>query len=101
MARRVRVGDVIEIPTRVGFGYAQLTHVHPTHGALLRVLPGAHEERPTNLLAVVAQETDFVAFFPLEAAVNRGIVEIVGGAEIPASARAFPPFKAKDRKSVV
>ena len=35
--KRPKIGDIIEIPTRSGFAYAQFTHKHNLYGALLRV----------------------------------------------------------------
>lgn len=90
----VGVGAVVEIPTRRGLAYAQMSHDHPTHGPLLRVLPGFHAERPQDLGPVVAQRESFVAFFPLKHAVRQNIFEIVGQAELPETARTFPLFRA-------
>ena len=44
-----RTGDVVEITTPNGLAYAQLTHDHPEHGAVLRILPGLYESRPGRL----------------------------------------------------
>ncbi len=50
MARRIRVGDVIEIITSRGFAYGHITHIHKTerasYGPLVRVLPGFFVSRP-------------------------------------------------------
>jgi len=46
MPRRVKIGDIIEIPTSKGLAYAQYTHNHkqrPHFGALIRVLDGLFE----------------------------------------------------------
>ena len=44
--RTPRLGDVPEFETSRGRVYLQYTHEHPDFGALARVLPGAHRERP-------------------------------------------------------
>ena len=52
MARRIRVGDVIEIITSRGFAYVHITHIHKTerasYGPLVRVLPGFFDSRPSQ-----------------------------------------------------
>lgn len=80
MGKRIRIGDVVEIPTAKGLSYAQMTNKDKKWGALIRVLKGAFEARPQEeVLAEISQsETVFVTFFPLQAAVSRGVFEIVG-----------------------
>lgn len=94
MAKRVRIGDVIEIPTAKGLAYAQLSHNVKRWGSLLRILPGFHPARPEDFSSLVGQEERFVVFFPLQAAVNRNIFEVVGNEEIPQRARPLPLFRA-------
>ena len=93
MAKRVQLGDVIEIPTAKGFAYAQCSHKHPRFGHLIRILPGFHQTRPASFGTFVKQKEQFVTFFPLGAAVHRGIFEIVTHEEIPEEAQAFPLFR--------
>jgi len=96
LRRRPRIGDVIEVPTRAGFGYAQYTHEHrepPTYGALLRVLPGTFPTRPTNLQSLVQQPEAFLCFFPLGAACRRDLIQITGNEPIPSWAQPFPVFR--------
>jgi ribosomal protein L34E len=66
--RRPRIGDVIEIETPKGLAYAQYTYKHdtpPRYGALLRVLPGLYEARPSDFSDLVQQDERFYVFFPL------------------------------------
>jgi hypothetical protein len=93
MAKRIRLGDVIEIGTQNGLAYAQLTHIHPRFGPLLRILRGIDQTRPRNLRSVVGRETQFQTFFPLQQAVNRKIVAVIGNEEIPDPWKAFPVFR--------
>ena len=93
---RPKIGDVIEIPTVSGLAYAHYTHKHthpPKYGALLNILPGIHKSRPNDFSKVVLQKPQFITFFPLNAACNRGIVNIVASEEIPEHAQAFPTFR--------
>lgn len=103
MATKATIGDVVEIPTKLGTAYAQFSHYHdqpPKFGALLRVLPGVFKERPKNLGAIVAGKELFFAFFPIQAAINRGIVRVVGREPIPSRAQQFPLFRAGNINSV-
>ena len=95
--KRPRFGDVIEISTRRGLAYAQYTHRHiepPRYGALIRVLPGLYSSRPQEFSALVKDREQFLVFFPLGAACNRGLVKIVAHESIPEHARPFPLFRA-------
>ncbi|HEV2147519.1 MAG TPA: hypothetical protein VGR37_08980 [Longimicrobiaceae bacterium] len=93
MAGTVRIGDIVEITTRKGLAYAQYTHKHPQFGALLRVLRGLHSERPANFHALAEEHPQFSTFFPLQAAWNRGIVQIVSNVPVAEHAAAFPIFR--------
>src|SRR5438067_152103 len=98
--KRPRPGDVIEIRTPVGFGYAQFTHKHtapPKFGALLRVLPGVFETPPEDFATLVQQRERFWVFFPVGAACNRGIVRVVAEEQVPLWAYRFPKFIAGNR----
>lgn len=93
---RPRIADVIEIPTPKGLAYAHYTHKHeapPRYGSLLRVFSGFHQERPSEFSAMVLQPPQFMTFFPLGAACNRGIVRIAGSEPVPSHAQAWPVFR--------
>jgi hypothetical protein len=97
---RPRVGDVIEVQTRQGLAYAHYTHKHdrPPHwGALLRVLPGLLQERPAEFTDLVQQAPQFSTFFPLGAACNRRIVQIVANEPVGVGNRSFPTFRNSHR----
>jgi len=97
--KRPKIGDVVEIATPQGLAYFQFTHKHPQYGALIRVLPGVYNTRPADLPALVQKPERFVAFFPLGAACNRNICQIVAEANIPEASRTFPLFKAGVKNS--
>ncbi|MBL8695793.1 MAG: hypothetical protein JNJ88_16995 [Planctomycetes bacterium] len=89
-----RPGDVLEIRTAKGFAYAVISHIHPAHGALLRVLRGFRRDRPATW--------DWVALAPLQLSVFCYPTAVFAGNEIvvahrgavPASLSAWPQFKA-------
>lgn len=99
MAARAKIGDIIEIQTSRGLAYAQVTHLHkesPKYGHLLRVFEGLHDSRPENLEALATQSpVQFQTFFPLNAALNRGIVTKVSTEPVPTPWDAFPLFRMK------
>lgn len=98
--KRPRLGDVIEIPTPEGFAYAHYTHRHqtpPQFGALIRVLPGLHHERPSDFSALVRQRPQFVTFFPVGAACHRSITHVVASEPVIGESAVFPTFRGSHR----
>jgi hypothetical protein len=93
MAKRCRIGDIIEIPTKAGLAYAQYSHHHAEMSALLRILPGDFPSRPEELASVISAKERFFVFFPLQAAVNQGVFEVVANLPVPTAAQAFPVFR--------
>jgi hypothetical protein len=88
---RPQVGDVVEIKTPNGLGYAQYVLDHsgppPALGALVRVLPGLYDRRPDSFADLVRAEERFRTFFPLGAACAQRIVKIVAAEDVPEHAR--------------
>jgi hypothetical protein len=94
--KRPKIGDIVEIKTGKGLAYALYTHRHstpPKFGDLVRVFAGLHEHRPVPITTVTTDDILFTTFFPLGAAVNREIVEVVGHMEVPDALKAFPVFR--------
>ena len=48
MAKKIKIGDIIEIKTEKGLVYAQYTHLNSLMGNLIRVFTGFYETRPEN-----------------------------------------------------
>jgi hypothetical protein len=91
---KLKIGDVVEIKTAKGLVYAQYVHKHKQYGSLLRVFGDFHNVRPNGFAELVKNKPTFMCFFPLNAAVDRGIVSIVDNVELPTEAQAFPVFRA-------
>jgi hypothetical protein len=91
--KKPKIGDIIEIPTKIGLAYAQYTHDHPRRGALLRVFDQIFESRPADWERVSQGVVRYPVFFPLTAAVRRGIFEIVGHSEVTGANKIFPLFR--------
>jgi len=93
MSERPKLGDIVEIPLpENGAGYAQYTHKHKRYGALLRVFQVREKMKSITVLSKAPHQ--FTTFFPLGAAVNRGIVSIVGNLPIRDEFKTFPTFRA-------
>lgn len=94
MAKRVKIGDVIEFSIDGNYSYALFTHKHRTFNALLRVNNIQFKERPTNFFGLFNdQPPSFSTFFPLQAAVNRDLVTIVENIDVPKYLSPFPIFR--------
>jgi hypothetical protein len=93
--KRPTIGDVIEIETGSKLAYFQFTHKHQKYGALIRVFDGLHDSRPEDIIELVNSKVRFSTFFPLGAACNRGIVQIVDNVKIAAGNAEFPTFKTR------
>lgn len=92
---RYHPGDIIEIRTEQGLAYVHLTHEHSSYPPVVRVLKGAHRERPANLTAHVARAPRMTAMIPLEQALDRlGLAhEKVATVALPEAEQPFPTFR--------
>lgn len=93
MAKQIRIGDIVEIPTSKGLTYAQFTLTHSKYGALFRILPGFFDVRPGDFTSLVNEKERFVAFFPLQAATNKNIFQVCANIPVPITATKLPLFK--------
>jgi hypothetical protein len=86
------IGDVIEIVTRRGFVYAQITHRHRVYGLLLRVVSGVYERRPP-MSEILESSLLFHAFVNVELGLKQGLFRVVGNANVARDASNLPKFK--------
>jgi hypothetical protein len=93
MAKRIKIGDIAEFNTKFGFAYAQFYHRHWNYGVLIRILPGFFAVRPQAFTEIASGKEVYSTFFPLQAAVNRKLVDICGNVNVPAHAKEFPLFR--------
>lgn len=101
---KIKLGDIFEIKTRKGLAYAQYVLWNSEMGALIRVLPGFHEARPMSFSEVTGHVERFVTFFPLQAAIDQEIFEVVANEPVPEHSRKLPLFRARghiDREGFV
>jgi hypothetical protein len=90
----IKSGDVFVIKTSRGGCYFQYVSKNPLMGAMIRVLPGIYENAPSDFLEVINKDTNFWIFFPVVAALKRGIICKVGNFDVPDFAKKFPLFRA-------
>lgn len=91
--RKVRLGDIIEVPTSKGHAYAQYINDHPMWGQLICVFDAVFYARPASFDAISAGPTRFKVFFPLAAAVQAGIFEVICNQPIAGDNQPFPVFR--------
>jgi hypothetical protein len=91
---RFRLGDVVELATRNGLGYIQLTHNVAIYGSLWRILPGLFVERPQDLASLVGGPELYFVFVPPISLSRSPQAVRVGNFVIPNAAQNFPLFKA-------
>lgn len=90
----VKIGDIIEIKTTLGNSYAQYTHRSFRYGALIRVFKKVYRERPETIDSITDDNLRFSTFFPLKAAVENKIVEVIGNKSVSVELSEFPMFRA-------
>jgi len=91
--KRLKIGDLIEIQTNIGIFYALYTHKHRMYGALIRIFDKIYERRPENLQGVISEKVRFSTFFPLKAALSKGIFVAVGNYVVSPELQKFPIFR--------
>jgi hypothetical protein len=93
MGKRVRIGDVIEVATKHGFAYVQLTHRGRLIGDCVRVLPGFFTERPKDFRPIVQQHSELQLQTAMGIWVHRGNFAVVAHEPVPESEKDLPLFK--------
>lgn len=97
--RKLKIGDIAEIKTPVGWAYIQYTHDGKDMGQLVRVLPHLYSARPTNFAEFARQRELYFIFYTLEYAVRAGQTEIVSNQPVPDWARPVPPMRHRSGES--
>ncbi len=87
------VGEVVEFSTSKGLAYAQSTHLDPSRGPLLRVLPGFFRIRPEDLGPVLDQVKSYSFFVESPIEIGPGKPEVIGKHPVPVHAQRFPLFR--------
>jgi len=93
IAKKVRIGDIVEISTPAGLGYVQYTHAGGDDGELVRVLPGLYGNRPSDFAALARQKELYFVFYIMNYSIRAGWAEIVSNQPVPEWARAYPMMR--------
>ena len=95
--KKINIGDVFEIKVSSGFAYGVYTNYHadaPSYGTLVRVFDRIFAQQLTDVDRLLELPIRFETFFPLQAAVNKGLFPIVGNLKLPDTLQSFPLFRA-------
>lgn len=96
MSTRLRVGDVVEIRTKLGFSYAQYTHRDARWGHLVRLLPFLFQQRPDFHEEILEEKPLYIIFLPLSRIVKLQIFPVVVNMPIPSHSKDFPIFRSSN-----
>lgn len=93
MARANKPGDIFHIRTPEGLAFFQYICKHDRYGHLIRILPGLFNAIPSSF-EELAQSTElYYIFFPLTAAISKGIVTYAASMTLPVSAGKPPTLR--------
>lgn len=96
MPKRAKLGDIVQILTSEGVSYAQLTHIHPEYGHLIRIFENRYKKLPKDWAEVGRRPVQFSTFFPLQSAVNQLLVAVVANHPVPDELATFPTFRSRN-----
>lgn len=85
MSKRLKPGEILQLKIAGGFAYLQYLGKHPDYGDAVRV--AAARPEPWSPDQPDPFKSAYVTFYPATAAVNQGLVEVVGHAAAPAMPR--------------
>lgn len=84
---------MLELPTRKGFSYIQVTHLTPEEGPLIAVMPGLFESRPGDMSWVGRASPKFRVLFPVTQAVRRKVMTLIGNYKVSPESAKFPVLR--------
>lgn len=93
MTKKLQIGDIFEIKTKLGLCYGQMTHRHKTHTDVLRIFRPKFNERPENFTDIAMQEVEFTVLCPLTAAVRSEEIPRVANCPVRSDLQPFPKFR--------
>lgn len=96
MAKRIKLGDILQILTSQGVAYAQVTHKNPEFGFLIRVFSGFFDSQPKDFSSVVRCPVQFAAFFSAQSAINQGLLAVVANIPVSECLQVFPTFRSRN-----
>lgn len=85
----------MEIPVSTGYAYAQFFYDSKFSGPCIRIFKGIYPERPSDIMAIVTEDEQFITFLPVPSAVVNGFLTVVGHAPVPERLQHPPLFKSR------
>lgn len=85
-------GDIVEIKTRGGMVWAQVTHDHPSYPPVVRVFAAPTDARPDDPAAMAEEPVAFTALMQLDAVLARLELPHRVVAHVPVT-EPFPTFR--------
>lgn len=95
MAKRVKIGDIIQILTSEGISYAQYTHKNKMYGYMISVFNGLYDNPIKDFSSLIKSPIQFHTFIALQSAINEGLLSVVAHLSIPDHLREFPIFRCR------
>lgn len=96
MAKKVKLGNILQVLTSQGVAYAQVTHKHPEFDFLIRVFSGFYNKQPKVFSTLIEGKPQFSAFFVAQSAVNQGLLSVVENISVPERLKIFPTFRSRN-----
>lgn len=93
-AKRLRVGDIIQIRMSTGYAYAQCVLRDPVCGHLIRVFPGIYKSPLSKFSVLVEGPEEYHTFLLWGSNVDPSLISIAEHCEVPQSKDGYPMFKA-------
>ena len=93
--KKIKIGSIVLIPLDKGYRIAQVTHRNQEFGHLIRVMANYYSAPPSKVDGRDLEKIETSVFFPVQTAVNQGLVDIIGHEDVSASSAMFPIFKTR------
>lgn len=94
--KKIKIGDVFSISTKFGNVLFQFVSETQNNCDLIRILPGFYKSSDMNYQDAVNLKERYFLHFPVQAALNRKLIELIGNYCIPEQVRIPRHFRAKN-----
>lgn len=84
---------MLELGTRKGLSYIQITHLTHEEGPLIAVMPGVFSSRPLDMDWVSRASPKFRVLFPVSHAVRRKVITFIGNYKMSPESAKFPVLR--------
>ena len=91
--RRLRVGDVLALPTSHGMAYAQCTQINEMFGHLLRILSGFHSVPQSDPCSLLVGDVRYCVFFLWDESYGSEQIRVTAHCSVPTCWSTMPLLK--------